>query len=115
VEDSKNVFEDKKGEITNSEQEVILFVGPPGSGKSTFWSNHLKNYERINNDTLKTAEKCMKALWEALKAKKSAVIDNTNKTREERDWYISIAKELKIPVRCFYFKIPKELSMLLNK
>jgi bifunctional polynucleotide phosphatase/kinase len=90
-------------------------VGPPGSGKSTFWKNHLSKYVRVNNDTLKTADKCMKALREALEAKKSAVIDNTNKTKEERQRYLKIAKEFKVPVRCFFLKYPKDLAMTMNK
>jgi bifunctional polynucleotide phosphatase/kinase len=59
---------------------VIIFFGSPGSGKSTFWKNYLSTYERVNNDTLKTPEKCVKVLKEALDTGKSAVIDNTNKT-----------------------------------
>jgi bifunctional polynucleotide phosphatase/kinase len=37
-------------------QEVALFVGSPGAGKSTFYKEHFKplGYERINQDTLKT-------------------------------------------------------------
>lgn len=85
------MFEDSKAEIKKDTQEIILFCGPPGAGKSTFWSNYLKDYERINNDTLKTAEKCISTLKEALKAKKSAVIDNTNKSKEERNRYLKVA------------------------
>jgi len=101
-----------KGEETkkvdSDKQELIIFVGSPGSGKSTFWKNHLKNYVRVNNDTLKTKEKCMKVCEEALSQKKSAVIDNTNPTPEVRKLYIDIAKKHKVPVRCFFFNFPKE-------
>jgi len=38
----------------------------------------------VNNDTLGTKEKCLAVLKQALKDKKSAVIDNTNKSKEER-------------------------------
>ena len=38
---------------------MIIFCGPPGGGKSTFWQNYLSNdYARVNRDTLKTKEKC---------------------------------------------------------
>jgi len=39
-----------------NEQDVVLFVGSPGSGKSTFYWEHLKplKYERVNQDILKT-------------------------------------------------------------
>lgn len=44
------VFEKK------SAQELVVFCGPPGSGKSTFFDKYLKplNFERVNQDTLKT-------------------------------------------------------------
>lgn len=53
----------KKGDelkLVSDKQEVIIFCGAPGSGKSTFWKNYLSEYTRVNNDQLKTAEKCMK-------------------------------------------------------
>lgn len=45
---------DVKFEKTNK-KDVVLFVGPPGAGKSTFFWKHLKplGYERINQDKLK--------------------------------------------------------------
>lgn len=38
-----------------AKQELVVFCGPPGAGKSTFYHNHLKplEYERVNQDTLK--------------------------------------------------------------
>lgn len=53
--EKSHIFEDSKAKAQSDEQEVIIFVGPPGAGKSTFWQNHLKTYIRVNNDTLKTA------------------------------------------------------------
>jgi bifunctional polynucleotide phosphatase/kinase len=40
--------------------EIALFVGPPGAGKSTFFSRYLKplGYGRINQDLLKTVSVC---------------------------------------------------------
>ena len=41
--------------------DVVLFVGSPASGKSSFYQEHLMplGYARINQDTLKTREKCV--------------------------------------------------------
>jgi bifunctional polynucleotide phosphatase/kinase len=66
-------------------------MGPPGSGKSTFYHNYMSSYERISQDKLGTADKCIKACRAALESGKSAVIDNTNKTKEQRSRYTSIA------------------------
>lgn len=57
-------------------KEMIIFVGSVGSGKSTFWKNHLSTYIRINRDTLKTKEKCISAAKDAINKGLSCVIDN---------------------------------------
>jgi bifunctional polynucleotide phosphatase/kinase len=106
--------EEEKG-IGSEELEMIIFVGGPGAGKSTFWQTHLKDYVRVNNDTLKTKEKCMKVARETLKSGKSCVIDNTNPDRETRKRYTSIAEELKVPCRCFFFDFEKQICMHNNK
>lgn len=38
-----------------SKQELVVFCGPPGAGKSTFYHKYLKplEFERVNQDTLK--------------------------------------------------------------
>lgn len=101
--------------LGSEEKEMILFVGGPGSGKSTFWSKYLSDYVRVNNDTLKTKEKCMKVAREALDSGKSCVIDNTDPDIETRSRYTQIAKEKKVPIRCFFFDFDKTLCMHNNK
>src|SRR5579862_6005237 len=41
--------------------DIVLFVGSPASGKSTFFREYLApmGYERINQDTLKTRDRCV--------------------------------------------------------
>jgi len=53
----------KAEDIISKEQEMLLLVGPPASGKSTFSNKYLvpNGYERINRDTLKTVVKCKAA------------------------------------------------------
>lgn len=57
----------------------------------------------------------MKICEEALRAGKSAVIDNTNKTKEQRSRYTEIAKRLKVPMRLFVFETEKDRCMHNNK
>lgn len=76
-------------------QDVIIFCGPPGCGKSTFYRLFLSlNYLRINNDTIGTPAKSLKLFGEALKQKEkpNVVIDNTNSSIENRKKFIDIAK-----------------------
>ncbi len=96
-------------------QEVVIFVGAPASGKSTFWQNHLASYVRVNRDTLKTIPKCVSALESALKDGKSCVVDNTNPTPEARKVFIDVAKKQGVPVRCFWFNVSKEMAIHMDK
>jgi bifunctional polynucleotide phosphatase/kinase len=97
--------------------EMIIFVGYPGSGKSHFAKKHLlpEGYVHINQDTLKTADKCLKTAEKELQMNHSVVIDNTNPSKKKRSDYISMAKKLKIPVRCFKFETPEDISLHNNK
>jgi len=103
-------------EYHTKEQEMVITVGLPASGKSTFTKKHFvpHNYVRVNRDTLGTAAKCKKAAREALGEGLSVVIDNTNGPPSARAEFIALAQELDIPVRCFYFTTPKEVAEHLN-
>jgi bifunctional polynucleotide phosphatase/kinase len=91
------------------EKEMAIFCGAPGCGKSTFLRNHMGKYERINRDTLKTKEKCYAVAEGCIKEGKSVVIDNTCPKKEDRKYFIGLAKKHGYKVRCFYFLTPKEI------
>lgn len=59
-----------------NDKDIVMFCGPPGAGKSTFFWNYLKplGYERINQDTLKSRDKCVKVAHEALASGNSVAI-----------------------------------------
>lgn len=59
-----------------NDKDIVMFCGSPGSGKSTFFWNHLKplGYERINQDTLKSRDKCVKVAQEELNSGNSVAI-----------------------------------------
>ena len=66
--------------LTSSTPELVVMVGWPGSGKSTIAQRFMvpKGYVWVNQDTMKTPAKCLKAVEEALANGKSVVVDNTN-------------------------------------
>jgi len=64
----------------------------------------------VNQDTLGSRPKCIKAAEEALVAGKSCVIDNTNRDVQTRNYYLNIAKRLQVPARCFSFQGSVELA-----
>lgn len=90
---------------------MIIMIGAPGSGKSTFVHNHLNDYTRVNRDSLKTKEKCLKVAEQAIKEKKYLVIDNTNPTPDDRAAFIKLAQDNKYPVRGFFLEVSKDLCL----
>ena len=67
----------------------------------------MKNYHRVNNDELKTKEKCIAMCRQILAENKSVVIDNTNPTAAVRERFTVLAKAANVPVRCFVFSTDK--------
>ncbi|XP_072024842.1 bifunctional polynucleotide phosphatase/kinase-like isoform X2 [Amphiura filiformis] len=97
-------------ELPSSKQEVLLLVGYPASGKSTFVEQHLlpHNYVHVNRDKMGTWQKCVSASNAALNRGKSVVVDNTNPDMEARQRYIECAKRAKVRCRCFVFNVTLE-------
>ncbi|KAL2270641.1 hypothetical protein VTJ83DRAFT_12 [Remersonia thermophila] len=97
-------------EKTN-DKDIVLFVGPPGAGKSTFYWRFLKplGYERVNQDLLKSKDKCFKATAKLLEEGNSVVVDNTNPDPDTRAQWIALARKHKVPIRCLWFRTPLQL------
>ena len=113
----------------SNKKDIVLFCGPPGAGKSTFYWKYLKplGYERVNQDMLKSRAKCFKAAGDALSEGDSVaigkcrtqlrsawhlltrVIDNTNPDADGRSEWVELAKKHQVPIRCVWFKTPLEL------
>lgn len=91
--------------------ELVLFVGSPGAGKSTFYWENLKDlgYERVNQDLLGSRKACIQAATHFLKEGKPVAVDNTNAEMETRAQWIEIASDFQIPVRCVHFTASPKL------
>ncbi|KAF9228631.1 PNK3P-domain-containing protein [Gyrodon lividus] len=92
--------------------ELVLFIGFPCLGKSSFYQKHFApvGYVHVNQDTLRTRAKCVTAAEEALRAGKSCVIDNTNRDIATRKFYVDLAKKVGVPARCFLFTGSMDLA-----
>ncbi len=91
--------------LTSQTPQMILLIGIPGSGKSTFSAMHFpQEYARISRDVLRTRARVASALVEALEARRNIVIDNTNVSRLERERFILPAREAGYRVAGYYFQ-----------
>lgn len=63
-------------ESSKPKPELILFVGYPCLGKSSFYRRHLEpaGYKHINQDTLRTRDKCVREVDQVLSAGNSCVV-----------------------------------------
>jgi bifunctional polynucleotide phosphatase/kinase len=94
---------------------LVLLVGYPASGKSTYCRSVLNGYERISRDELGTMPKCLKRARSFLEAETSVVIDNLNASRADREPFITLAHELKASVVVIHFRIRMSMAQAWNE
>jgi len=98
-------------------KELIVIVGPPGSGKSEFVNKYIKpcGYVVISQDFYKTKKRCLDVATEAFIEGECVVIDNTNLDIISRMEYTTLAlKNGYKHIRCIVIKVPIELAVHLN-
>jgi len=88
-----------------NEKELIVFVGMPGGGKSTYYYNYLNCCIHIEQDKLGSRKKLLKQLDISLLSGTSIVIDSTNPSQENRVEYYEKAKKHNYKIKVFYFLV----------
>ncbi len=76
--------------------KVVLLVGLTGSGKSTFAETFIKlmeadgdkTWHRVSQDVLKSVGKCKAAAIEALEKGENIIIDRTNLSADQVQFFI---------------------------
>jgi predicted kinase len=87
--------------------EAVIFVGLPGSGKTTHFTNHFAaTHAHISRDVQQTAERETALIRECLRSGRSFAIDDTNATRAVRATFIREAKAAGFAVHCCFFDVP---------
>jgi predicted kinase len=95
--------------------EAVIFIGVPGSGKSSFFKERLfHTHVRISLDLLKTRHREQRLLDFCLQTEQRFVIDNTNPTKLERSPYIEAAKAKRFKITGFYFQSKVEECLRRN-
>uniref|UniRef100_F7D7W2 Polynucleotide kinase 3'-phosphatase n=1 Tax=Monodelphis domestica TaxID=13616 RepID=F7D7W2_MONDO len=100
------------GPLVGPGPEIVVAVGFPAAGKSTFLQEHLvsSGYVYANRDTLGSWQKCVAVCTEALKAGGRAVVDNTNPDPASRARYPGGAEEEGGPQERVVLVSPGELE-----
>lgn len=93
---------------------VVIFVGFPGSGKTTYYNKYFKDSVYINQDILKTKNKCHKIFKDSIKGNTTIVVDNTNPSIEARKFYIDEARSNNKKIVCYNFTTSRKCSEHLN-
>uniref|UniRef100_A0A2K6JZT5 Bifunctional polynucleotide phosphatase/kinase n=1 Tax=Rhinopithecus bieti TaxID=61621 RepID=A0A2K6JZT5_RHIBE len=103
--------------LLSSSPEVVVAVGFPGAGKSTFLKKYLVSagYVHVNRDTLGSWQRCVTACETALKQGKRVAIDNTNPDSASRARYVQCARAAGLPCRCFLFTATLEQARHNNR
>ncbi|XP_054664479.1 bifunctional polynucleotide phosphatase/kinase isoform X1 [Grus americana] len=91
--------------LLSSSPEVVVAVGFPGAGKSTFLKTHFvpAGYVYVNRDTLGSWQRCVAACTDALTRGRPVAVDNTNPDPESRQRYVACARAAAVPCRCLHF------------
>eukprot|EP01024_Parvocaulis_polyphysoides_P064295 TRINITY_DN746_c0_g1_i1.p1 TRINITY_DN746_c0_g1~~TRINITY_DN746_c0_g1_i1.p1 ORF type:complete len:499 (-),score=61.09 TRINITY_DN746_c0_g1_i1:274-1680(-) len=120
VEISETENQPKRQKTSNSEQQMLIMVGPPGSGKSTF-ANHLRceggsTWIRVNQDTISngkqgTRQQCLQYAEKIIKNGHSCVIDRCNVTPDQRKDFVQLAQQHNIEVHAVVLSLTKEVCM----
>ncbi|KAM7413561.1 hypothetical protein PAMA_020776 [Pampus argenteus] len=117
LDSSARLYDPPSASLTSSKTEVIVAVGFPASGKSTFFHTHIipKGYVYVNRDTLGSWQSCVTACERALKENRSVAVDNTNPDPESRKRYVDVAKAAGVSCRCFLFSASLEQAKHNNR
>ena len=85
---------------------VIILMGLPAAGKSTFYARELapRGIEHINLDTLRTRHRELLQIPEYLKSGVSFAVDNTNTLPEERARYIELATDAGYRIEGYFLR-----------
>ncbi|CAH0398377.1 unnamed protein product [Chilo suppressalis] len=105
--------------LISAQQEILVLVGFPGSGKS-FLSKQIEEksnnkYVAVCRDILGTWQKCASEATKLLEKGKSVIVDSTNPDLESRSRWTALAKQMDVQCRCAKLATTKAHSQHNNK
>ena len=83
---------------------MVVMIGIPGSGKSTFCDANFPGWRVISRDILRTRHREEQLLADTVASRLSCVIDNTNVSRAERAKFIAAGKAAGYRIVGYYLR-----------
>ena len=99
---------------------LVIFVGLPGSGKSTYYLAHFAaTHVHVSKDLMPAAkgrdDRQQKLIADALAAGRDVVVDNTNPSRAVREPLILLAKRHGARAVAYYFDCSVQQAIVRNR
>lgn len=88
-----------------SQLEMIVLMGLPGCGKSTLTSL-FPEHVRVCQDVIGNRNDCVNAVKRNFQQDKSVIVDRTNISRQQRRYFIDLAKDVNAKIYCIFLDIP---------
>lgn len=102
-------------ETTPFEPFMLMLMGLPGSGKSTIAEKLQElepwKYVRVNQDTLKNRQACLKVAKQALMQRKCCIIDRCHASFENRKPFYQLAESCQVPVDVLIVDAPPAVCL----
>jgi bifunctional polynucleotide phosphatase/kinase len=91
--------------ILHRNPTIFIFVGMPGSGKTTYYERYLQPSGCVsaNQDTLQTFARVLAATESAVTYGQSVAVDCLNPSRDRREKFLSIARRYQVPAMIVHF------------
>ncbi|KAK1421710.1 hypothetical protein QVD17_24262 [Tagetes erecta] len=120
VDDDETMKPNNKAEADHPKPIVVILVGAPGSGKSTFCDHVMRlstgPWLRVCQDTIGngkagTKAQCLAISCTSLKDGKSILIDRCNLDKEQRADFVKLKESYEVDVHAVVLDLPAKLCI----